>query len=58
MKLLLTNDDGIDALGLATLHRLAESLGQTAILAQHRALSGCSHQVTTDGPIRVADLGP
>lgn len=57
MKILLTNDDGIDAPGLATLERLATVLGTPVVLAPHRTLSGCSHQVTTDGPIRVEEVG-
>jgi 5'-nucleotidase len=53
MKLLLTNDDGIDAPGLAALLAAARPLGEPAIVAPTGAHSGCSHRVTTDGPIRV-----
>lgn len=58
MKFLLTNDDGIDAPGLAALHETAARLGETLIVAPHRAISGCSHQVTTDGPLRVTTHVP
>ena len=57
MKLLLTNDDGIDAEGLAALAAAASSLGTLATVAPHTHLSGCGHRVTTDGPIRVMARG-
>lgn len=53
MRLLLTNDDGIDAPGLQALHAVARQLGEPTIVAPHEGLSGCSHRVTTDGPFRV-----
>ena len=53
MKLLLTNDDGIDAPGLAALLAAARHLGEPVVVAPTCAHSGCSHRVTTDGPIRV-----
>ncbi|MSQ93786.1 MAG: 5'/3'-nucleotidase SurE [Gemmataceae bacterium] len=53
MNLLLTNDDGIDAPGLAALAEAAAALGQLTWVAPHTHLSGCGHRVTTDGPIRV-----
>src|SRR5271167_3913960 len=53
MKLLLTNDDGIDAPGLAALAEAAAPLGKLSWIAPHTHLSGCGHRVTTDGPIRI-----
>jgi 5'-nucleotidase len=53
MKLLLTNDDGIDAPGLAALLAAARPLGDAVVVAPVAAHSGCSHRVTTDEPIRV-----
>jgi 5'-nucleotidase len=53
MKLLLTNDDGIDAPGLDALTEAAAGLGELTIVAPVGAFSGCSHQVTTDQPFRV-----
>jgi 5'-nucleotidase len=53
MKLLLTNDDGIDAPGLAALAEVAAAHGSLTWIAPHAHLSGCGHRVTTDGPIRV-----
>jgi 5'-nucleotidase len=53
MKLLLTNDDGIDAPGLAALAEVAGAHGDLTWVAPHTHLSGCGHRVTTDGPIRL-----
>jgi len=53
MNILLTNDDGIDAPGLAALLAAARHLGEPVVVAPTGAHSGCSHRVTTDGPIRV-----
>ncbi len=47
MRLLLTNDDGIDAPGLAALVEAARSLGEVIVAAPVEHLSGCSHRVTT-----------
>jgi 5'-nucleotidase len=53
MNLLLTNDDGIDAPGLAALAEVAAAHGHLTWIAPHTHLSGCGHRVTTDGPIRL-----
>jgi 5'-nucleotidase len=53
MKLLVTNDDGIDAPGLAALAEVAAAHGSLIWVAPHEHLSGCGHRVTTDGPIRL-----
>src|SRR5262245_45871036 len=53
MNLLLTNDDGIDAAGLAALQAAAEILGQPLVVAPAQCHSGGGHQVTTHSPIRV-----
>jgi 5'-nucleotidase len=57
MKLLLTNDDGIDAYGLEALHTAARQLGNALLVAPAEPQSGCSHQVTTDRPVRVEQRG-
>jgi 5'-nucleotidase len=58
MKFLLTNDDGIAAAGLAALDRAARTFGETIWAAPHVHLSGCSHRVTTDQPLRVSEQAP
>src|SRR6516165_357288 len=58
MRILLTNDDGIEAPGLEALHRAARELGDPVVIAPVATLSGCSHRVTTDEPIRLKERGP
>jgi 5'-nucleotidase len=58
MKLLLTNDDGIDAPGLLALQTAAAQLGEAVVVAPVETLSGCSHQVTTHQTIRIRACPP
>ena len=58
MRILLTNDDGLEAEGLAALGRAAEQLGMVTTVAPTTVLSGCSHRVTTDQPFGVFERGP
>ncbi len=51
MKLLLTNDDGIDAPGLQGLRQAVDDEG--IIVAPDKQQSRCGHQVTTQQPIQV-----
>ena len=53
MNLVLTNDDGIDAAGLAALRTASESLGRPFVVAPEKCHSGGGHRVTTHGPIRL-----
>ena len=53
MSIVLTNDDGIDAPGIAALKR-ALSGHSTITVAPKHAMSGCGHQVSTYGvPIHI-----
>lgn len=58
MKLLLTNDDGIDAPGLAALEEAVRGWGTALVVAPDRHLSGCSHQATTDRPLAGEEVAP
>ncbi len=58
MKLLLTNDDGIDAAGLQALLDAARSLGNPIVVAPAGPQSGVSHAVTTGTAVRFEDRGP
>jgi 5'-nucleotidase len=58
MRLLLTNDDGIDAPGLAALAVVAARFGETVWLAPAHHHSGCGHRVTTDQPIHLIPKDP
>jgi 5'-nucleotidase len=51
--LILTNDDGWDAPGLAALQQAAASLGVCRIVAPIGPMSGCGHRVTTHEPLVV-----
>lgn len=51
MTLLLTNDDGIDAPGIAALQQAVD--GKGIIVAPTQPISGCGHQVTTSQGISV-----
>src|SRR3954463_416662 len=55
MKLLLTNDDGIDADGLHALLAAARAFGEPIVVAPAEPQSGCSH--TTSSSIRVEERG-
>ena len=58
MKFLLTNDDGIDAAGLATLATAARAHGETVVVAPAGPQSGVSHAVTWHGGVRIEAREP
>jgi 5'-nucleotidase len=53
--LVLTNDDGVDAPGLSALVAAAAGLGRCRVIAPSGPYSGCGHQTTTHGPIRISE---
>lgn len=55
MKLILTNDDGIDAPGIRALQAAVKQQG--ILIAPQSQLSGCGHQVTTQ-PFQVEMRSP
>jgi len=57
LKIVLTNDDGIDAPGLDALVQCVRKLGKAIIVAPQYAQSGIAHRVTTRDPIRINRLG-
>ncbi|MEI7781515.1 MAG: 5'/3'-nucleotidase SurE, partial [Planctomycetota bacterium] len=62
MNVLLTNDDGIDAPGLAALAAACReawpAAGRVIVVAPKEPHSGCGHRVTTDRPLVLAEVGP
>ena len=52
-KFLVTNDDGIDAAGLAALVRAAQKLGDPIVVAPADSQSGVSHAVTWREGVRI-----
>jgi 5'-nucleotidase len=53
MKFLLTNDDGIDAPGLAALVAAARTVGEPVVVAPAAPQSGVSHAVTWHEGVRI-----
>lgn len=59
MRILLTNDDGINAPGLVTLRRIAEALsGEVYVCAPEVEQSGASRALTLSEPVRVRQVEP
>ncbi len=52
LRFLLTNDDGLDAPGLAALEAALPEGADSIVVAPSEERSACSHQVTTSQPIR------
>ena len=53
MKFLVTNDDGIEAAGLAALVDAAQTFGDPVVIAPASAQSGVSHRVTWQEGVRI-----
>lgn len=66
MRLLLTNDDGVDAPGLRALHdslradcrRRAMHDAEIIVVAPDRGRSECGHSITTGCPLHVEEIQP
>lgn len=56
MKLLLSNDDGVHALGLATLAAALEDLAELLIVAPDRNRSGASNSLSLDRPLSTRQM--
>ncbi|NLH51075.1 MAG: 5'/3'-nucleotidase SurE [Myxococcales bacterium] len=54
MRILLTNDDGIDAKGLAALAEAMRAFGEIIVVAPDGNRSTCAHSLTLERPLRVA----
>ena len=58
-RILLSNDDGIDAPGLKVLERIARALSRDVwIVAPEREQSGAGHSLTLRQPLRIRRHGP
>ena len=58
-RILLTNDDGIDAPGLVVLEAIGRELGREIwVVAPEHDQSGVSHAISLHDPIRVTERGP
>lgn len=56
-RVLITNDDGIDAPGLAALQQQAATLGEVWVVAPHLEASATSHAVSLTRPLWVEAVG-
>jgi 5'-nucleotidase len=58
-RILVSNDDGIDAPGLLLLERVARELSPDVwVVAPEQEQSGAGHSLTTRRPIRLNEVGP
>jgi 5'-nucleotidase len=57
MKILLTNDDGWDAPGLEVLKEVVHQAGEIWTVAPEHPMSGISHQITFEQPMRLTERG-
>ena len=58
-RILVCNDDGVEAPGIKLLARLAQSLAREVwIVAPEQEQSGASHSLTLHRPLRIRQLGP
>jgi 5'-nucleotidase len=55
-RILVTNDDGFDAHGLAALVDALESIGELIVVAPDREQSAAAHALTLDRPLRVFEV--
>jgi len=56
MRVLVSNDDGVDAPGLRVLADRLGDVGEVTVVAPDRDRSGASNSLTLDAPIRVVKL--
>ena len=58
MRILLTNDDGIDAPGIAALFEAVKGLGEVRVVAPADHQSATSHGITFHHPLMVREVEP
>ncbi len=56
MRVLVSNDDGVDAPGIHVLAKSLSSIGEVTVVAPDRDRSGASNSLTLDQPIRVITM--
>ena len=57
-RILVTNDDGVHAPGLAALAEALSSLGEVIVVAPHHEASAVGHALTLARPLRLEELRP
>jgi len=56
MRVLVSNDDGVDALGIRVLAERLGAVGEVTVVAPDRDRSGASNSLTLDAPLRAAKM--
>lgn len=56
MRILVSNDDGVYAIGLSVLARALQTLAEVTVVAPDRNRSGASNSLTLNNPLRVRQL--
>ncbi|MDH4229574.1 MAG: 5'/3'-nucleotidase SurE [Nitrospirota bacterium] len=57
-RILVSNDDGIDADGIRALAAALEAVGEVTVVAPEREQSAASHSLTLHKPLRIYERGP
>ncbi len=55
MKILVTNDDGIDSAGIAELQKALSEIGEVTVVAPRQEQSAVGHGITMQIPLRVTE---
>lgn len=58
MRILITNDDGIDAIGIKALARWAQKLGEVTVVAPKKQQSGMSHSINITDAVEIKGSPP
>lgn len=56
MKILISNDDGVHALGLSILEKALAEIAEITVVAPDRDRSGASNSLTLQNPLRVREI--
>jgi 5'-nucleotidase len=57
-RILVTNDDGIDSIGIKVLAEAMAELGEVTVIAPDREMSGISHALTLGKPMKAEMIRP
>ncbi len=55
-QILLTNDDGFDAIGLKALIKALSPIAKLTVVAPAKNKSACGHSLTLDKPLRMQNV--
>src|SRR6266571_5258271 len=58
MRILVSNDDGVEAAGLRALAEALLPLGEVTVVAPDREQSASSHAISLHRPLRIVEVAP